>query len=116
MSEATAERTALEIRAEGRVGTICVRGPCVLCGRDFDVQNGESRLVARNRDGDRAGPVCFRCASAGGDELAWRLHSRARRMRNEAAKLEAWAEGAIWIHPDAKDAATAARTGRKEEA
>lgn len=112
MREANA-KPVMEIRAEGRIWSLCVRRPCALCGRDFDLQNGQARLVVRDPDGDRACPVCFRCTSAGSDELAERLLSRARQMKNEATKLEAWADDAIRIHPNAIDAAIAVQTCRK---
>ena len=103
MRGATAERVAVEIRAEGRVGTICLREPCALCGRDFDVQNGESRLVARDHKGNRLGGVCPRCALTGEHALREQLRSRAGRLRQKADELEGWAGAEIQVHPPARD-------------
>lgn len=116
---ATAERASgravVEVRAEGGVGTVRLWGPCALCGRNFAVENRQTRLAARDRDGGRVGPVCYRCASAGDGGLEGGLLSRARRLKEEADKLEGWARGGVRVHPDAREAAranaSAARAG-----
>lgn len=104
---------AIEVRAGENVGTICLRGPCVLCGRDFVVQNGQTRLAASDRAGNRLGPVCFRCGAADGNTLRERLLSEARRLRRKASRLERLVEGGIGVHAAAREAASAARTGPK---
>ncbi|QIN84487.1 hypothetical protein GBA63_18950 [Rubrobacter tropicus] len=106
-----AEKTAVEIRAEGDVGTICLMGPCALCGRNFGVQNGQTRLVAHRIGGGRLGLVCFGCASAGtDDDLAERLISEARRLRLKASRLERLVKGGVAVEPASREAATTART------
>lgn len=116
MSEATAEKTtskvAVEVRAEGRVGTICRTGPCVLCDRLFDERGGQTRLIARDRHGKRLGLVCNRCASTDQDALKEQLLSKAKRLKQKAQKLERWIENGIKIHPSATRAAPEAATAR----
>ncbi len=113
-AEATARGTAVEVRAEGSVGTICLRGPCALCDRDFEVENGQARLAAHDRARNRLGLVCLRCASSSAEALKERLLSRARRLRLKASRLERLVEGGIGIHQTARDAASAVRAGAKE--
>ncbi len=112
MSTATAERISLEIRAEGRLGTICRIGPCALCDRTFEEQTGQARLVARDRTGKRLGLVCPRCASTDQDTLQEQVLSRAERLKQRAEELEQWAEERVKIHPAAPRAATARITRR----
>jgi hypothetical protein len=115
MKDEAAARTAVEVRAEGGVGTACLSGPCILCGRTFDIRTGQARLVARDRAGTHRGLVCPWCACAGEDGPKERLLARARRARREATALEEMVEGGVRIHPSARDAATVAQTGRKGE-
>lgn len=110
---ADAGRPAVEVLAGGSVGTICLRGPCALCGQSFDAQNGQERLVARDRAGNRLGLVCFRCASAGEDALRERLLSKAGRLRRNASRMERLVEGGICVHTAAREAASAAGAGPK---
>ena len=107
-----AGKTAVGVRAEGGVGAVCLMGPCALCGRTFDVQNGRPRLVARDPEGRPLGLVCVRCASVAG--LAERLLSGARRVRFEASRMERLAEGGVAVDPAARQAATAARAVPKD--
>ena len=104
---------AIEARAGENVGTICLRGPCALCGRDFVVQNGQIRLAASDRAGNRLGPVCFRCAAADGNTLRERQLSEAGRLRRKASRLERLVEGGIGVHAAARETASAARAGPK---
>lgn len=106
-------RPAVEVLAGENVGTICLRGPCALCGQSFDVHNGQTRLVARDRAGNRLGLVCFRCTSAGEDVLRERLLSKAGRLKRNASRMERLVEGGIDVHPAAREAASAARASSK---
>ena len=111
MSE-LAEKTAVVVRAEGDVGTICLGGPCALCGRGFVIQNRQPRLVARDSEEGHLGLVCFECASASTDELARRLLSEARRLSLKTLQLERLVDGGVAVDPAAREAATAARAAQ----
>jgi ribosome-binding protein aMBF1 (putative translation factor) len=90
MSETVMRSTELTIVAGRRVGTICLRQPCALCGRPFDAQSGV-RMVAAYEAGELVGAVCPDCASAEPEELRYRLARRAERLREKAELLERWA-------------------------
>jgi len=74
----------------GRVGTICLHGPCVLCGRPFDIQNGAEIVELYDDEGRRAGRICPVCASSSDEDLKERLLARAGRLREKAEELERW--------------------------
>lgn len=85
----------MRVRAEGRVGTICLRQPCALCGRAFNVQNGARLLVARDEDGGRIGEICPRCAGYDEGSLRQKMVARAGRLRERAEELERWSRAEI---------------------
>lgn len=95
MSELVVTQASMRIRAEGRVGTLCLRQPCALCGRPFDIQNGEEVLIAREADGGRIGEVCPRCAGSDEEHLKEWLAARAGRLREKTEELERWSRGGI---------------------
>ncbi len=96
MSETLVKKSAsLKIAAGRRVGTICLRQPCALCDRPFDVQNGAQVVTAHDDGGGRAGLVCPRCASKAEEELREQMLERAERLREKADRLARWAEGGI---------------------
>lgn len=74
----------------GRVGTICLHGPCVLCGKPFDIQNGAEIVELHDGEGHRSGKVCPACASSSEEALKERLLARAERLREKAEELERW--------------------------
>lgn len=112
MSELVATRTTMRIRVEGRVGTVCLRQPCALCGRPFDIQNGaEEILVAREGDGARIGKVCPRCVLAGEETLREWMLARAERLKERAEELERWSSGEMLL-PDPGELSASAPTGR----
>ena len=108
-----AEKTAVRVSAKGDLGTICLIGPCALCGRRFSVQNKQPRLVARSASGGRPGLACFRCASLDADSLKGRLLSEARRLKREAYRLERLVKEGIAVDPAACEAASAALADKK---
>ncbi len=95
MSELVITQTSLRILVERRVGTICLRQPCALCGRLFDIQNGSQVLIARDEEGEKIGEVCPRCAGSDEDSLKKRLAARAVRLREKAEEMERWSRGGI---------------------
>lgn len=96
----------MRVRAEGRVGTICLRQSCAVCGRAFNIQNGAAILVARDVDGGRIGEVCPRCAGSDAGSLRRSMTARAARLRERAEELERCSRAEIRlpaaeVHPDA---------------
>jgi hypothetical protein len=76
--------------AVGRVGTVCLRQPCVLCGKPFDIRNGQEVIELHDGEGRRPGEVCPTCASSDEEILKERLLARAGRLREKAEELERW--------------------------
>lgn len=110
MSELVATRTTMRIRIEGRVATVCLQQPCVLCGRPFEIQNGaEEILIARDARGARLGTVCPRCALAGEEILRERMLARAERLKARAEELERWSDGEMLL-PDSGEPSASRET------
>jgi hypothetical protein len=79
----------VRIETRGRVGTICLRQPCALCGRYFDIEGTVEMAVAYHGD-EVVGKACPYCASASEDVLKNRMLTRAKRLRAIAEELERW--------------------------
>jgi hypothetical protein len=101
--------------AGGRVGTICLRQPCVLCGKSFDIKNGEQVVELHDGGGHRAGEVCPACASSHREALKERLLARAERLREKAEELERWSGEMLALPQGGAREEAARRGGRRGE-
>lgn len=99
MSETLVKSASLNITAGRRVGTICLRQPCTLCDRPFNVENGARIFTAHDDRGERPGMVCPGCRAKNEEELREQLLERAERLREKADRLARWAGGNIRIDP-----------------